>query len=200
MSTISPEIRIPSVCEQLPNGTRYFDNGNRLTQDSCALLARDRENASILDYNTTQYYELPGCYNLESLQQKALCHPNLRFKLGYGTPPSCKIDQEVSARYNDMRGRERMQLNARNFQAVPNLGRGLPQPNTESVLQNGMDTTALRQCDRLMEREFDVLTPFVPEVSACVNNSLEVLSNFEFRQGKDSRQVFREFIRNCAKE
>lgn len=199
MSAIAPPVYVPSVCEVLPNGAHYFDDGNRLAQDACARIARDRENSSIVDYNTTHFFELGGCEALDRIQNKVLCHPNLRFKTGYGTPPSCKMDAEVPLRFRDIRGPQRNQLAPRNFQAVPNLGRGLPQPNTESVLQNGMDTTALRQCDKIMEREFDVRTPFIPDMERCVNNAMEAISGFEHRQGQDSRQVFRQFIRNCEK-
>lgn len=177
-------------CEQ-----RYFDSGNRLSQDACATITRDHENQSIIDYNTTHYFEQKGCPPL--MDERILCQPNLRYKMGYGTPPSCEVDREAPIRYLNIRGPERTQLIARNFQAVPNLGKGVLSADTESMLLNGMDTSSLRQCDRIMEREFDVRTPYVSEVKACVNGALTSIPAFAFRAGQDSRKVFREYLKTC---
>jgi len=117
--------------------------------------------------------------------------------MGYGTPPSCEIGKENPLRYLDVRGPEKNQLSARNFQAVPNLGRGILRPDTEYTLMNGMDTHLLRQCDRIMEREFDMRTPYVAEVKACVNGALHAIPTFAHRAGEDSRKVFREYLKNC---
>lgn len=150
---------------------RYFDQSNHLTNDSCAVLARDLENQSIIDYLTFSPNPISCEAEITNLSDMAMSHPNLRFKSGYGITPSCRVDNDSSMRYNQaLRLPEKQQLFTRVFQAVPNFGRGSCAPNTESFLQSGWDTTVDKDCAALAEHTFNRYTPFLGCVQRYVDN------------------------------
>lgn len=150
---------------------RYFDLGNRLTSDSCAILAREYENQSILDYMTFNPIPISCDKEISQVAELASCHPNLRFKSGYGNAPSCRIDADSQVRYQQgpVRTPEKQQLSTRVFQAAPNLAKGSCAPNTESYLLSSSDTSINRDCAELAERNYDRFTPFI----TCVQNYLD---------------------------
>jgi hypothetical protein len=151
---------------------QYFDQGNRLTQDSCAIVARDLENQSVFDYLTFNPKTLPCEGEIKRISDFQSCYPNLRFKSGYGQVPSCRIDGDSAMRYNPetLRHPERKPLYTRVFTAAPNLGKGTCVPNTESYLKTGAwDTTLNKDCSSLAETNFDRYTPFL----SCVQNYID---------------------------
>lgn len=151
---------------------KFFDWENKISMDPCALLTKERENESIHDYRTYNFYQDGDCEeSARRVQEFAMEYPNLRFRNGYGVASSCTIDDDSKLRYSSevTHGPERRQYQTRSFQAVPAFNRGSCAPNTESFLINGLDTTPLRQCDRLAERNFD---RFIPLLS-CVEKHIE---------------------------
>lgn len=149
-----------------------FNWENRLTQDSCALLARQRENESMVDYVTYNFFT-NGDYEarMKELNAVAWKNPNLRFRDGYGMASEQVIDMDSVSRYEAeiTHGPEKRQFYVRNFHAVPDFARGSCAPNTESLLRNGLDTTSERQCDPLAEKDF---SRFVP-LNECMGRFLE---------------------------
>jgi hypothetical protein len=153
------------------SGQRYFDQGNRLTGDSCAILARDLENQSILDYLTFNPNPASCETEIKTISELSSQYPNLRFKSGYGQAPSCRIDGDSTLKYNpdSLRMPEKQQLFTRVFQAVPNFSKGSCAPNTESYLLSGWDTSVDKDCATLAERNYDRYTPFI----GCVQNHMD---------------------------
>lgn len=178
----------------------YFDQGNRLTQDNCAILSRDLENQSISEYMIFNPFNVE-CTSKDPSQVKnfAFQYPNLRFRDGYGVA-SCAVDNDSKLRYEtDIRSSERQQLNTRVFQAVPNFARGVCAPNTESFLVSGNDTKLNKPCNPLSERNFDRFMPFIGCMQDYVDQRQESLGNIDVT-GKSSRDFMRreDALRACA--
>lgn len=172
-----------------------FDWENRLSMDSCALLQQGRDNQSLLDYNTFNFYNSdPVCTEPPQSKQQELVakYPNMRFRTGYGIADGCTIDQDSALR-NDAdamtHGRERRQLQTRTFVAVPDTQRGIAAPTIEYVLQQGQDTSR-EKCTILVERDFDRFTPFIDCVGSFIGNELRVLPELN-RLGDNSRDIMR---------
>ncbi len=157
---------------------RYFDSGNKLTQDSCALASKDAENDSIFEYNTFNQYDLDRDCS-RTVQNFALDHPNLRFRNGYGIASTCTIDQDSAVRYGVQQTHDhtRQQLCTRVFSAVPDFSRGAQtHPGLESQLVQGADTFVNNnECLSLGERQTYYPTPlvkcmqgFITRAGACV--------------------------------
>ena len=169
---------------------RYFDYSTNLSADTCAILARDRENESIQEYNTNNLY-YTDCKSIKQLENFSSEHFGGSFFNGYGNPNSCVIDIDSKMKQMDkMRGPDRRQLSTRTFQGVPNFNKGVPVPNTEYFLINGQDTSVYRECDRLTERNYDRFTPLTPCMQSFIENEAEVIPMLN-RIGSDSRELLR---------
>jgi hypothetical protein len=182
---------------------RYFDQGNAISMDSCALVANDLENSSILEYNTYNFFYPDGdCRGVNKrLEDLSLDNPNLRFRNGYGNSAPCTIDEDSMMRFNSevTHGREKRQFNARNFHANPNISKGSGPPQTESLLQQGIDTSVIRDCDRLTEHDFDRFVPF----DKCMANFYGKYASslpIDHTIGKNSRDIVRsrEYLQKCG--
>lgn len=183
---------------------RYFDVGNRLTQDSCALKTRDNENKSMMDYRLYNPFNIDQCEKkIEKLNALVAENPNLRFRDGYGHTVPCMIDQDSMLR-NEAKvtnTREKQPLNTRFFHAVPDVSHGAFIPNTESMLKlGGVDSTHERQCDRLAEKNFNRFVPLSECVDTFVRTQAEVTPNWTRQFGESSRETVRqkEFLEGCG--
>lgn len=183
---------------------RYFDFGNRLTQDECALRTRDNENRSITDYRLYNPYNIDACEKkLKDLNDFIAENPNLRYRDGYGYAVPCLIDQDSMMR-NDAQWtntRERQSLNVRFFHAVPDISRGAFIPNTESLLKIGpVDSTHERQCDRLAEKNFNRFVPLQECVGSFLKAQADVTPQWTQQFGESSRETVRqkEFLESCG--
>lgn len=178
----------------------YFDQGNRLTQDSCALYAKDLENQSIAEYMTFNPF-VTECTSQDPTKVKEFAskHPNLRFRDGFGVA-SCAVDGDSHLRYDsELRIAERQQLSTRVFHAVPNFARGVCAPNTESFLIGGADSKLNKPCDSLSEKNFSRFMPFIGCVQDYVDQRQESLGSVDVI-GKSSRDFMRreDAMRACA--
>jgi len=180
---------------------KMYNWENKLTQDPCELLAKSRENESIVDYQTFNFYNFGDCAKkMEQLNTVAWEHPNLRFRDGYGIANQCVIDNDNKIRYQSevTHGPEKRQYYIRNFYAVPDFARGSCAPNTESLLKNGISTSKDRECDRLSEKNFNRFTPYtdcfgrfmdqgarvIPEMSTIGLNSSDIVRRTMSQQNK----------------
>lgn len=173
---------------------RYFDNGNRVNQDECAQQARDRENQSVTDYRTFNFYELGNCTErTQNVRDFSAQNPNLVFRMGYGVTSACAVDSDNKLRYGAdvTHGPERQTLCPRSFVASPNLSRGTFIPNLESQLLNGVDTLETRDCHKLAESQFDVFMPLSSCVEKFVHGAAAVLDD-DIRIGRPSKDIFLE--------
>lgn len=174
---------------------RYFESQNRLTQDNCALLAKDRENQSFIEYTTYNFFNEGNCTETDNkLLELSLEHPNLRFRNGYGSANACTIGTETDIKYEKRavtHGPEKRQYRVRNFVAVPDISRGSLTPNFEGLLVPGEDTSPIKFCSRTVEKDFQRFIPFIecvekfvtleshaiPELHAIGTNSRDLVRN-----------------------
>lgn len=168
----------------------YFEDGSRLSQDPCALKARDVENNSLLDYQTFNFYPASGCGEVYTkLNEFAMQNRNLRFKSGFGVTDACVVDNDSQLRITrDIRPVEHQQLSTRVFWAVPSLDKGGLVPGLESMLTQGMGTGALRDCHKLAEVEYDRM-PMSDCMSEFVKSAGQVIPDGQ-RIGKPSKEIF----------
>lgn len=187
----------------------FFIAENRLTQDKCALLTKELQNKSVEDYNLYNFYSTSQCPSsqdecyqnkMEKFNDFVLTHPNLRYKDGYGNFNSCVIDNDSDIRLNRelTNFREKEQLCTRWSKAIPNYGRGGAYPNIESRLKYAEDTSIYRDCDRIVERDFNRFIPLSGTPSACIQNPSHIILPFE-RGGESTRDYVRDenFDKKC---
>lgn len=165
---------------------RYFDNGSKLSMDSCALEARENENQSVFDYNIFSMYN--DCDNLKKATKLTTEYPNLRFHTGHGVDCGI-IDSDSKMKLNvELRSPGNQQLCARQFTAVPYLGRGTLVPNLESRLIHGIDTSLTKDCHNLAEYELPYHAPLTNCMSAYINKANYVPDTHPI--GKISKDLF----------
>jgi hypothetical protein len=134
----------------------YFDSGNHLSADQCARKAKCETNSSIFDWVVTNYHAGVCSDDKKKVDNFMINNTNLRLVDGYGVDGciigdenKLKLIQELS------HPREKIQLNRREFTAVPDLSRGVTIPGLEGQLQQGNDTSLTdRVCDKYAERDF----------------------------------------------
>lgn len=170
-----------------------FNWENKLSQDACAQLSRQRENEGINDYVMFNFYKEDCKKTAEKLEKFAYDNPNLRFRYGYGVADACVIDNDSVSRYSTelTHGPEKQQLQMRNFHAVPDFSRGTLAPNTESLLINGLDTSGERECDRLTEKDFNRFVPYVDCFDKFIENAAIALPEMN-SIGANSRDIVRQ--------
>jgi hypothetical protein len=179
--------------------TKYFDSGNKVGQDACAIETRNRENASVSDYNTYNYFNANGTCEEYDVKIKAFAeeNPNLSYHMGYGVA-SCKIDDDSRMRNPNMtHGHEKKSLCVRNFIASPDLGKGQNSPNLESILINGVDTLVASDCNKLAEIQFPIFTPFQDCMASYVSGASQILPD---RIGKPSKDIFLANRNACSRK
>jgi hypothetical protein len=177
----------------------YFEE-NKLSQDNCALLTKQLQNKSITDYNLYNSYVTSTCDD-KALIDYTLEYPNLRWKDGFGNVSGCTVDKDSEIRNNAKltNFREKEQLCTRWYQAVPNFGRGGLIPNVESRLILGEDTSDIRSCDIVSEKNFDRFIPLIGCMSSTIQNPENIILPFE-RGGKITRDYVRddEYLKQCG--
>jgi hypothetical protein len=150
---------------------KYFDSGNRLTMDACAIQTREYENQSLLDYNTFNFYT--SCDTKKKADALVTEYPNLRYHMGYGVSDPSVIDDDSKIRIGGqtLRTVENQQLQTRLFQAVPSLDRGVLVPNLESAIKNGSDTSIYNDCHNLAEFQTMHPTPLTECMQQFISNA-----------------------------
>ena len=180
---------------------KYFESMNSLNDDSCAMEARDRENQSMIDYNTFNFYNDGDCHQIDKkLLNLAIENPNLNFRNGYGSANPCAIEMETKLKYNaDMmtHGPEKRQFRLRNFTAVPDIRRGSYAVGYDELLSPGQDTHVLRQCDRLTERDFNRFTPYIECMDKFISLEAQAIPEL-LAIGANSRDLVRKQKRACS--
>lgn len=151
---------------------RAFELENRMGQDQCNLVSKEFSNKSINDYNLYNMYFTSDCKaDNEKMNEFMFENPNLRFRDGYGFTNSCVVDMDSALRNDKMmtNDRTKTQLCVRWNKAVPDLGKGGLIPNIDSALKNGEDTSALRSCDKVSEKDYERFTP----LPGCLANTIQ---------------------------
>lgn len=182
---------------------RPFDEENHLSQDECAILTKALANKSIEDYTFFNNYATSDCKTKsnEEMLDFVLANPNLRFKDGYGVSTSCVIDNDSELRNNAKMtsNRERTPLCSRWYTAVPNLSRGSLIPNIESQLKYNGDTSDIRVCDKITEKDFNRFIPLPRCMAENVQNPENIIEKWT-RGGDITRDFVRtnEYLEKCG--
>ncbi|KAG2424899.1 hypothetical protein HXX76_014057 [Chlamydomonas incerta] len=154
-----------------PSRDDPFDASGRLGNDECAVLARCVQNNRIFDhcmYNNYDFY----CESQQDQRVLEFGIENSRQLRGDTGPLACDVDKDSSLRRSELtQCAGRTQLVPRPFAAGPDLGRGIPAPDTESLLLQGASTLTRRACDR-QESSINSFTPLLP----CVENWVSQLA------------------------
>jgi len=144
----------------------YYDSGNRLSMDPCALVNREQGNVSVTNYMLDPL-RAPACTDAKTkINAFAAQHPNLRMRDGFSAQ-GCMIDTDTRLRFSrgSQQGMPQGPLVTRTFVAVPNMARGLSRPVLESQIQQGVDTYLTdRVCDKYSERD---LAHWIPLQNPC---------------------------------
>lgn len=177
-----------------------FNEANRLTEDRCAILTKELQNRSINDYYLYNMFPTACCDDSE-LREFTIENPNLRYRDGMGNVNACTVDEDSDLRNNSKltNFREKEQLCTRWYQANPNIGKGGLIPNVESKLMNAEDTSAIRDCDIIAERNFDRFTPMIGCLATSIQDPSNIILPFE-RGGKFTRDFVRddEYLKQCG--
>ena len=150
-------------------GLHYFDNANRLAMDPCAIAAKNEANGSMSEYSLRSFYA-PVCGGAKkAIDEFTMANPNLHASDGYGVH-ACHIaeDSQMKTGNGLTHPKTKYQLQARQFQGVPNRAAGLVSgkaANAESRLVQGQDTCIMdRVCDKYASRD---LARFEPLLNPC---------------------------------
>jgi hypothetical protein len=169
---------------------RVFELENNIGTDDCAIVNREYVNKSINDYNLYNMFFTSDCLaDNAKMYEFANENPNLHYRDGYGVTNGCVVDMD-SAMRNDSRithDRTKIQLCSRWNLAVPDLGRGGLIPNIESRLRNGDDTSVIRVCDKVSEKDFDRFTPLTGCVAPSIQNPNHIIQDNVIRGGSITR-------------
>lgn len=180
---------------------RFYNYENRLTVDDCAQLTKELQNTSVNKHQLYNFYYTNDCKC--DVLDDFLFDNNMVVKDGYGFTSGCSVDVDSELRLNGQvtHDRERIQLCNRWHQGVPNLNRGGLIPNVESRLQNSDDTSDIRDCDKIVERDYNRFTPLVGCLAKGVQNPKFIIEPWT-RGGSQTRFDVRtnEYLEKCGFE
>lgn len=182
---------------------RAFDFMGRLADDDCALITRELQNQSIGDYNLFNSYMTANCKTDKSkFEQFMTNNPNLRYKDGFGNLNSCTVDADSKLRNGALftNDREKTQLCTRWHQAVPALSKGGLTVNVDSRLKMAEDTSAIRDCDRLSEKNFQRFIPMTPCLAQSIQDPDNIVPNWTWG-GESTRHTFvqeNQYLNKCG--
>lgn len=181
---------------------KHFDEENHLSQDECALLTQSLVNKSIADYNLFNTYSTASCKD-DKMKEFMVNNPNLRYRDGYGVSSHCVIDKDSQMRNQSKmtHDREKISLCSRWYTAVPNLGKGGLIPNIESKLKYNGDTSDIRDCDRITEKDFNRFIPLPQCMAQNIQNPDNIVEKWT-RGGEFTRDFVRsnEYLQKCGFE
>lgn len=134
-----------------------FHGGNSLVDDVCLQQQRRAENKGIRDYNLFGSHE---CTDVLARNSFAVAN-HLCLTHGFGNTNTCDIDQDsVMIQGSINRFKARQQLSYRWDQAGPDMGRGSFEADIDSRLKLPDDTSDIRTCDRVSEKDYRRFSPF----------------------------------------
>jgi hypothetical protein len=181
---------------------RQFDNFGRLADDQCALVTRELQNQSQGDYMLFNHYVTAECKkDKKQFDEFVSNNPNLRYKDGAGFLNGCVVDTDSQMRNGAKitNEKEKSQLNTRWHQAVPSYNKGGLIVNVDTRMKFAEDTSALRECNRLTEVDFDRFTPLTPCLASSVQDPKHIVPEWTWG-GENSRMYVQnsEFLERCG--
>ena len=147
----------------------------------------------MIGYNTFNYFSGGKCpEKSEELKEFAAKYPNLTYREGYGTD-SCKIDDDSKIKHSEITNwRGKQQFQTREFQAVPDLSKGIFMPGVESKLVEGqVSTHIVNNCEQLQERNYNRFVPFLDCIKEYVVDGYKPENENVSRSGINTREFTR---------
>jgi hypothetical protein len=181
---------------------RDFENFARAADDSCALVTKELQNRSIGDYMLYNSYLTSECKSdKHKFTEYVANNPNLRYKDGYGVLNSCVVDVDSTLRNGGgwTNEKEKTQLCARWSQAVPSYNKGGLVVNVDSRMKFAEDTSAIRDCQRLTEKDFNRFTPLTTCLAKSVQDPKHIVPQWTWG-GESTRQYVlnNEYLEQCG--
>lgn len=181
---------------------RNFDQFARLVDDECALVTREYQNQSIGDYMLYNSYVTSQCKkDKKEFDNFVSQNPNIRFKDGFGFLNGCVVDTDSELRNGAKFTNEKTksQLCTRWNQAVPSYNKGGLIVNVDSRMKLAEDTSALRDCDRLTEKDFNRFIPLTPCLAQSIQNPENIIPKWQWG-GSASRQYVQDnqYLEQCG--
>ena len=174
MEKLSPKVNVQRCGCTDETNCPDFDRQTRSTYDPC-----------YQDYETVQSVA-QGAYHLQNYRScecgapgprsVAFSQPNINYQVnqGWAGESGCLIDNDSILRTENKLTNMRSinQLFTRPYLTVPYMGRGVPHPNEESVLQPGEDTSMKKSCNTLAGISIEnYFTPLVDSLRNTVQNT-----------------------------
>lgn len=182
---------------------RVFDQANTLKQEQCEYISKINANESMVNYRLFNSYVTNNCVdkcNTYKLNEFVTDNVNLRYKDGVGNIPSCSVDVDSELRNKFTMGyKGRDTLCTRWYTAVPNLGKGGLIPNIESRLKYNEDTSDIRDCDRITEKDFNRFIPLPSCMAINIQNPENIVEKWT-RGGEFTRDYVRNdnYLQKCG--
>jgi hypothetical protein len=181
---------------------RNFDQFARLVDDKCALVTREYQNRSIGDYMLYNSYVTSQCKkDKKEFDSFVSQNPNLRFKDGFGFLNSCVVDTDSELRNGAKftNEKEKSQLCTRWDQAVPSYNKGGLIVNVDSRMKFAEDTSAIRDCDRLTEKDYNRFIPLTPCLAQSIQNPEHIIPKW-VNGGESTRAYVQEnqYLEQCG--
>lgn len=181
---------------------RNFDMMARVSDDSCALVTRELQNRSMGDYQLYNSYVTAECKrDKQEFDTFVSQNPNLRYKDGFGFLNGCVVDTDSEMRNGAKftNEKEKSQLCTRWHQAVPSYNKGGLIVNVDTRMKFAEDTSAIRDCMKVSEKDFDRFTPLTPCLASSVQDPKHIIPQF-VRGGSSSRNYVHDnqYLEKCG--
>ena len=176
-----------------------FDNRTRIGNDTCSITAREAQNNEMGSYNTTNYF-LKEC-GMKKPIAFATQQPSMFYNGGFGPcgAGGCNVDSDSNIKLATIQTNPkcRISLSERPFKTVPFLGRGRPQPDKESRLQQGSYVGDKKSCKKNTEKSYSVeKVDLVPSLQRTIQNPSNLIEGEAnkgwIRGGIPSREITRD--------
>lgn len=148
-----------------------YNEQSALNQDDCFTLGQCVRNNRVFEYIMYNNYD-PHCKTQQDKRIQNFSLKTQRQMKTSHTPLSCDIDTESTLWRSEISTCPgRTQLNPRPFAAVPDLSKGIPEPDVEATLLQGAAPIGRRAC----EKDGQSINTFIPLIP-CVENWLSQLA------------------------
>lgn len=181
---------------------RNFDMASRLEDDKCALVTRELQNRSMGDYFLYNSFLTAECKKDKTQFDTFVSeNPNLRYKDGFGFLNSCVVDTDSELRNGAKftNEKEKSQLCTRWHQAVPSYNKGGLIVNVDTRMKFAEDTSAIRDCHKVSEKDFNRFVPLTPCLAGSIQNPKNIVPQF-VRGGASSRNYVHDnqYLEKCG--
>lgn len=186
-----PALAPVDQCESL-----IFDERTGLFNDSCYQRDRDRQSVESSKYGIENFRDVDACGR--DILSLSTCHPNLRFRNGYGNLTACNVEDDSMVRISGPKNtnpRHRQQLATRVAHGGPNLSKGELYADAESQLLHAENSLRKRPCSVLTGATTHNFMPMLP----CVQTVQAVEHVVPSWQVVDTRAWVRDadYLKRC---